>query len=99
MLFLYRIYQIFIMMPLVVVLTLLTSITIIVATTLFGGRWWGYYPAVVWARLFTWLTLVTVTVKGRENISQGTSYVFVANHRAPTTSLPSMDGWGTTSSG
>jgi 1-acyl-sn-glycerol-3-phosphate acyltransferase len=81
MLFFYRIYQIFIMIPLIVVLTIVTSIVVIIGTLLFGGRWWGYYPAMLWARIFTWLTFVTVTVKGRENINQGTSYVFVANHQ------------------
>lgn len=81
MLFLYRIYQFIIMIPLMVVLTILTSIVVGLGSILFGGRFWGYYPAVIWARLMAWLSFVTVSVKGHENISKGTSYVFVANHQ------------------
>lgn len=52
-----------------------------VGSLLGGGRFWGYWPAHVWAKLCTWLTLVRVTVSGRGNIDPHTSYVFVANHQ------------------
>lgn len=81
MIYLYRIYQVLIMMPLMLVITLLTSLIVAIGSILFGGRVWGYYPAVVWARAMAWLTFVRVTVHGRENISKGRSYVFVANHQ------------------
>ncbi len=45
------------------------------------GRWAGYFFPHWWARLFCVLTLVRVTVVGRENIDANTSYVFVANHQ------------------
>lgn len=77
----YRIYQIFIMLPLLIVATIIASLLTLFGTLLFGGRWWGYWPAHIWAKIFCWLTFVRVTVKGRENISKGTSYVFVANHQ------------------
>lgn len=79
--FFYRIYQFLIMLPVLLVLTALTAIITIIGCVLFGGRWWGYWPARIWARLFCLLTFVRVTVRGRENISKGTSYVFVANHQ------------------
>ena len=81
MIVLLRIYQILIMIPLMVVLTILTSLIVGGGSICFGGRWWGYYPAMVWARLMTWLSLVRVSVRGRENISRDTSSVFVANHQ------------------
>lgn len=81
MIILLRIYQICIMIPLMVVLTILTSLIVGGGSICFGGRWWGYYPAVIWARLMAWLSLVRVSVRGRENIRRGTSYVFVANHQ------------------
>lgn len=77
----YRIYQILIMLPAVLILTVLTAVITIVGCMLGGGKWFSYYPAKIWARLFCWLTLVRVSVHGRENISKGTSYVFVANHQ------------------
>lgn len=70
------------MAPVLLVSTALTAIVTAAGSILFGGRWWGYWPAHVWARLFCLLTFVRVTVTGRENISSGTSYVFVANHQS-----------------
>ncbi|MDE6093933.1 MAG: 1-acyl-sn-glycerol-3-phosphate acyltransferase [Muribaculaceae bacterium] len=70
------------MAPVLLVATALTAIVTAAGSILFGGRWWGYWPAHVWARLFCLLTFVRVTVTGREHISSGTSYVFVANHQS-----------------
>ena len=80
-LILYRIYQICIMAPLMIVITAITALTVMTGSICFGGRWWGYYPAMVWAKLMAWLTLVTVSVKGKENVDPKQSYVFVANHQ------------------
>lgn len=81
MFFLYRVYQILIMIPLMIVNTILTSIIVATFSTFFGGRFWGYYPAKVWARIMAWLSFVRVTVRGRENIDKNQSYIFVANHQ------------------
>ena len=78
---LYRIYQILVMIPMIVVLTILTGLVTVLGSLLGGGRFWGYWPPHIWAKLCTWLTLVKVEVKGRENIQDKTSYVFVANHQ------------------
>lgn len=77
----YRIYQIFIMLPILLTATVITALVTIIGSALGGGRWWGYWPAHYWARMFCLLTFVKVTVEGRENISKNTSYVFVANHQ------------------
>lgn len=78
----YRIYQILIMLPILIVLTILAATATIIGCALGGGRWWGYYPAHWWAKCWCWLAFVRVTVRGSENISQGQSYVFVANHQS-----------------
>ena len=78
---LYRIYQFLIMMPILLVATILTATLTILFSMIGLGRSMGYYVPMVWARLFCALTLVRVTVKGRENITKGQSYVFVANHQ------------------
>ena len=80
-LFLYRIYQIFIMAPILLVATILTASITIILSMIGMGRWAGYFFPHLWARLFCVLTLVRVTVVGRENIDANTSYVFVANHQ------------------
>lgn len=79
---LYRIYQLLVMLPVLLVATVLTAVVVILATVIGLGRWGGYYPPVVWARLFLAMTLVKVRVRGRENIDSKTSYVFVANHQS-----------------
>lgn len=81
MIYLYRVYQVLVMIPLVVVFTIITALVTAVGSLLGGGRWWGYYPAKIWAKLFCWLTFVSVKVKGRENIEKTTSYVFISNHQ------------------
>ncbi len=79
-LFLYRIYQLIIMVPVLLVSTILTALTTIIVTAIGAGHWSGYWPQHIWAKVFCWATLVRVRVKGRENIDPNTSYVFVANH-------------------
>lgn len=81
MIILYRIYQILIMIPLLAVATVIAAVVTVIGSALGFGRWWGYYPQVLWAKLFCWLAFVSVTVKGRENIDPKVSYVFVANHQ------------------
>jgi hypothetical protein len=81
MLVLYRIYQVFIMLPLLVVVTILAAVVTVAGCALGGGKWWGYYPAALWGRIICWISFVRVTVSGRGNISRSTSYVFVANHQ------------------
>lgn len=81
MIILYRIYQILIMIPLLAVATVIAAVVTVIGSALGFGRWWGYYPQVLWAKLFCWLAFVRVTEKGRENIDPKVSYVFVANHQ------------------
>lgn len=79
---LYRIYLVVIMMPLSLAATVLTALITIVASSLGGGRWWGYYPEILWSRIIIALTLVKVKVRRRGNVKTDTSYVFVANHQS-----------------
>ena len=81
MIYLYRIYQCIIMVPLIIVATIITALLTIIGSLLGGGKWWGYYPEILWSRIFCWLAFVKVKVSGRENIDPSTSYVFVCNHQ------------------
>ena len=78
--YIYRLYQWLIAAPILLVLTIVVAIIVAVGC-LFNKSWWGYYPAMIWARIFCWILFVRVKVKGREKISRKTSYVFVANHQ------------------
>ncbi len=77
----YYIYFFLIACPLLVVATTLAALTTIIGSALGMPRSMGYWPGHIWARIFCTLSLVRVQVKGRENISKKTSYVFVANHQ------------------
>ena len=79
--YLYRIYQICIALPVLLVLTLLTALTTIVGSAIGSAHFWGYYPGKIWSQLFCYVLLIRVKVKGHENIDKKTSYVFVANHQ------------------
>ena len=80
---LYRLYQLFIALPLIILITALTAIVTIIGCTFGKARTWGYYPAMVWSRLMCWGMLLPVKVEGRELLDKQQSYVFVANHQGP----------------
>lgn len=77
----YYIYLFLIAAPLLLLSTTLTALLTILGSALGMGRIWGYYLPLLWARSICLLTFVRVKVKGRENVSQSQSYVFVANHQ------------------
>ena len=78
---LYRIYQLFIGLPLLVILTIITALEVGIGTTIGNGHFWGYYPGHWWGKLILKLFLIPVKVEGRENLEKDQSYVFVANHQ------------------
>lgn len=81
MIYLYRVYQILIMLPLCLVITILASVITIIGCFTGPQRIFSYYPAKIWAQSICVLNFVRVRVHGRENIDKKTSYVFVANHQ------------------
>lgn len=74
-------YQWLIFLPGLFIVSVIASVITIVGCLLGNGRFWGYWPGVIWAKIICWLALCPVTVEGRENIDSKTSYVFVANHQ------------------
>ena len=79
--YLYRLYQLCVALPLGILSTLLTVVTVAVGCTFGDGHYWGYYPGRWWARSILGLLLIPVKVEGRENLEHNQSYVFVANHQ------------------
>lgn len=79
--FVYRIYQLFVAVPITIVATVITGITVSLGCAIGNGHFWGYYPGRWWSWVITRAFLLPVTVEGRENIEPGHSYVFVANHQ------------------
>ena len=78
---LYRLYQLCVAAPLLLLVTIATTLVTIAGCTFGKARFWGYYPAMVWSRLMCWVMLLPVKVEGRELLDERQSYVFVANHQ------------------
>ena len=78
---LYCIYQVFVAIPITILMTIWTAILVGVGCALGDGHYWGYYPGRWWARVITRVFLLPVKVEGRENLEPNQSYVFVANHQ------------------
>ena len=78
---LYKVYFWLIAMPIFALATILTASIVIIGCLMGGERYFSYYPGVLWARIACVLTLCPVSIKGRENIREGQSYVFVSNHQ------------------
>ena len=79
--YIYRIYQIIIALPIIIILTILTAVTTSIGCTLGNGHFWGYYPPVIWSSWVLKVLFLPVKVTGRENLKHGESYVFVSNHQ------------------
>ena len=68
-------------MPIFIILTIITTSIMIILSSIFGNRFWGYHPPKWWARFTCWLALCRVKTSGHENLQKNTSYVFIANHQ------------------
>jgi 1-acyl-sn-glycerol-3-phosphate acyltransferase len=79
--FIYRLYQIFIAGPILVVCTILTAIITILGSWIGDAHIWGYYPGRIWSKIVCRVLLLPIKIEGREHLSDSTSYVFVANHQ------------------
>ena len=79
---LYKVYQLFIALPIIFVATVLTS-----PITILGGfinaHVFGYYPGRIWSKVVLRVLLLPIHVEGREHLHPRQSYVFVANHQGP----------------
>ena len=79
---LYKVYQLCIALPIIFVVTVLTSLI-----TILGGfinaHVFGYYPGRIWSKVVLRVLLLPIHVEGREHLHPRQSYVFVANHQGP----------------
>lgn len=77
----YRLYQLFIAAPILLLLTILTALATIIGCTVGNASWWSYYPGKLWSRAMIRVLLLPVHVEGREHMDPRQSYVMVANHQ------------------
>lgn len=86
------IYHIVVFMPIAIIVTIITSISIILILPIAGNAHWGNIPAMIWSRILCTLSLVRVKVQGNENIDSKASYILVANHQS-IYDIPLVYGW------
>ena len=79
--YIYRLYQLFICLPILLLASIITSLVTVIGCLVGNGHFWGYYPGKCWAWLWIRLLLLPVKVEGREHLAPRQSYVFVANHQ------------------
>lgn len=78
---LYRLYQLFIALPILLVITLWAAILTIL-TFPWANAEWIHKAQQFWARCFCRLLFIPVEVRGLENIQAHQSYIFVSNHQS-----------------
>ena len=63
---LYILYQIFIALPILLVLTILTALVTIVGSWIGDPHVWGYYPGKIWSQLFCYVLLMPYYFYGNQ---------------------------------
>ena len=79
--YLYYIYQLIVGLPVVILGTIITALTVATGCAIGNGHFWGYFPGHVWGKVIIRSLLVPVKVEGRQHLEKDQSYVFVANHQ------------------
>lgn len=79
---LYFLYQWLIAMPLMVISTVITSISVLILSPLLPNSKISYLPAVIWGKFCCYIFFINVKVTGLENVNRKQSYVFTANHQS-----------------
>ena len=65
---LYILCQLFIALPILLVLTILTAIVTIIGSWIGDPHFWGYYPGKIWSQLFCYVLLIPVKVVGHPEV-------------------------------
>ena len=78
---LYRIYQLFVAVPLVVLITIFFSLLTMVGCALGDSKYWGFVPLQYWCRMVLALFFLPAKSEGHEHLDKNQSYVFVPNHQ------------------
>ena len=77
----YRVYQLCIALPILLVLTLLTALTTIVGSFIGSAHFWGYYPGKIWSQLICRILLLPIKVNNNQLV-KNESGLFGANGQA-----------------
>lgn len=79
--FLYRLYQLLILFPLFVVITIFVALLTSLGCMVGLSRWFAFLPTRFWGWFTIRFLFLPVKVEGREHLQPGQSYIFAANHQ------------------
>lgn len=79
---LYVIYEVFIFLPVLVIISIITAIVVMVGVTIGNKVFWSYYPPKYWSKIICRLALCRVNVIRKGELDPKQSYVFVPNHQS-----------------
>ena len=79
--FIYRLYQLIVVVPLALLSTFVTALVTSVGCIVGHSAFWSYWPGRLWGATMCRLCLFPVHVEGRENLKPGQIYVFMSNHQ------------------
>lgn len=74
-------YEVFIFIPIFVLATIVTAVTVMIGCMVGDSRFWGYYPPKYWSKLACRLALNKINVVRKGKLEKDQSYVFVPNHQ------------------
>lgn len=75
-------YQLVVFMPVLVITTIITAITVMIGCTFGNHKFWGYVPPKYWSKIVCRVALCKIVVKGTEKLDKNASYVFTPNHQS-----------------
>lgn len=81
----YRIYQVFILLPVVVIVTAIIGTLVSILNPLGNDHWRSWFTGIMgrcWGWTIVRATLLPVSVTGMEKMKKNQSYVIVANHES-----------------
>ena len=79
---LYFLYFWLIAVPVFLLATVVTALTVIVGCMWGREKFFSFYPGMFWSKATCYLVWCPVKVRGRENLVKEQSYVFVSNHQS-----------------
>lgn len=76
------IYQLFVFMPILVISTIITAVTVMIGCTFGNNKYWGYIPPKYWSKIVCRAALCPISVKGSEKLDKNKAYIFTPNHQS-----------------
>lgn len=79
---LFLLYEIFIFLPILVVVSIITAVVVMIGVTIGDKLFWSYYPPKCWSKIICRVALCRISIVREGVLDPNQSYVFVPNHQS-----------------